>query len=93
MKVGYIGLGIMGRACAANLLRAGHTLSVYARRPESAAELIAQGAQLCASPAELAREVEIVISNVSDTPDVEEDRKSTRLNSSHLKLSRMPSSA
>lgn len=72
MKVGYIGLGIMGRACAANLLRAGHTLSVYARRPESAAELVAQGAQLCASPAELAREVEIVISNVSDTPDVEE---------------------
>jgi 2-hydroxy-3-oxopropionate reductase len=72
MKVGYIGLGIMGRACAANLLRAGHTLSVYARRPESAAELVAQGARVYASPAELAREVEIVISNVSDTPDVEE---------------------
>ena len=72
MKIGYIGLGIMGRACAANLLRAGHALFIYARRPESCAELAAQGAQVCASPAELARQVDIVISNVSDTPDVEE---------------------
>lgn len=71
MNVGYIGLGIMGRPCALNLLKAGHRLFVYARRPESAAELIAAGATLCQSPAEVARQVEVVCSNVSDTPDVE----------------------
>lgn len=72
MKVGYIGLGIMGRACAANLLRAGHALFLYARRPDTVSDLLAQGAQLCASPAELAAQVEVVVTNVSDTPDVEQ---------------------
>ena len=72
MKVGYIGLGIMGRACAANVLRAGHTLFLYARRPDTVSDLLAQGAQLCASPAELAAQVEVVVTNVSDTPDVEQ---------------------
>ncbi|MFW9610021.1 MAG: NAD(P)-dependent oxidoreductase [Aquaspirillum sp.] len=71
MNVGYIGLGIMGRPCALNLLKAGHRLFVYARRPESAAELVAAGATFCQSPAEVARQVEVVCSNVSDTPDVE----------------------
>ena len=71
MKLGYIGLGIMGRPCVLNLLKAGHEVWVYARRPESAAELLAAGAQWADSPAALARQVEVVFSNVSDTPDVE----------------------
>lgn len=71
MKVGYIGLGIMGRACAANLLRAGFAVSVYARRPASAAPLVAMGATAYDSPAALAQAVDVVITNVSDTPDVE----------------------
>lgn len=72
MKIGLIGLGIMGRACAANLLRAGHTLHLYARRPDRVENLVTQGATLCASPAELAAQVDVVITNVSDTPDVEQ---------------------
>ena len=71
MKVGYIGLGIMGRACAANLLRAGFAVSVYARRPASAAPLVAMGATAYDSPAALAQAVDVVITNVSDTTDVE----------------------
>ncbi|WP_024301337.1 NAD(P)-dependent oxidoreductase [Pseudogulbenkiania sp. MAI-1] len=71
MKVGYIGLGIMGRPCVLNLLKAGHQVSVWARRRESAAPLLAAGARWCDSPAELAAEVELVVTNVSDTADVE----------------------
>lgn len=71
MKLGYIGVGIMGRPCVLNLLKAGHEVWVYARRPESAAEVLAAGAQWADSPAALARQVEVVFSNVSDTPDVE----------------------
>lgn len=71
MKVGYIGLGIMGRPCVLNLLKAGHQVSVWARRRESAEPLLAAGACWCDSPAELAAGVELVVTNVSDTADVE----------------------
>ncbi|SMF40109.1 NAD(P)-dependent oxidoreductase [Pseudogulbenkiania subflava] len=71
MKVGYIGLGIMGRPCVLNLLKAGHQVSVWARRRESAEALLAAGAHWCDSPVELAAEVELVVTNVSDTADVE----------------------
>ncbi|MCG9059690.1 NAD(P)-binding domain-containing protein [Laribacter hongkongensis] len=71
MKVGYIGLGIMGRPCAENLLKAGLELVVWARRPESCTPLLAAGATLATSPADLARQVDVVVTNVSDTPDVE----------------------
>ena len=57
MKVGYIGLGIMGRPCVSNLLRAGFDVTVWARRPESAASLIDAGAHWAPSVAELAAEV------------------------------------
>ena len=71
-KVGFIGLGIMGRPMALNLKRAGIELSVYARRAESVAPLTEAGAIACASPAEVARQADVVFTMVSDTPDVEE---------------------
>ncbi len=70
-KIGWIGPGIMGRPMCKHLMNAGFPLSVYARRPESAQELTALGAIFYPTPAELAANVDIVISMVSDTPDVE----------------------
>ena len=54
MRVGFVGLGVMGLPMARHLMAAGHTLAVWARRPESAAALLAEGAAWCATPAELA---------------------------------------
>ena len=71
-RVGYIGLGIMGRPMALNLLKAGHRLWVYGRRAEAMAPLVAAGATACSSPREVAERAEFVFTNVSDTPDVEE---------------------
>ncbi|KAF0164041.1 MAG: 2-hydroxy-3-oxopropionate reductase [Rhodocyclaceae bacterium] len=71
MRVGFVGFGAMGRPMAEHLLRAGHALSVWSRRPESAAALLAQGAQWRASPAEVARDAEIVCTNVTGSADVE----------------------
>ncbi len=70
-RVGFIGLGIMGRGMAANLLRAGFSLTVWNRTPERAESLGAAGAVVAANPAELAAASDIVITCVSDTPDVE----------------------
>lgn len=72
MKAGFIGLGLMGRPMALNLIKAGHEVSVWARRSESMAPLVAAGAKVCASPAEVARASEVVISIVADAPDVEQ---------------------
>jgi 2-hydroxy-3-oxopropionate reductase len=71
-KVGYIGLGIMGRPAALNLLKAGYPVRVWARRDESMAPLVEAGATACASPAGVAAAADIIFTNVSDTPDVEE---------------------
>ena len=70
--VGFIGLGIMGRPMALNLVKAGYDLVVHARRPESMAPLAEAGARTAASPAEVARDAAIVFTMVSDTSDVEE---------------------
>lgn len=72
MRVGFVGLGAMGRPMASHLLRAGHALGVWARRPAAAAELMAQGAQRCATPAELAAASEVVITIVTTSSDVED---------------------
>lgn len=72
MKVGYIGLGIMGRPCVLNLLKAGFPVSLWARRAASLDPLLAAGARACDSPAALAAEVDVLITNLSDTPDVKE---------------------
>jgi 2-hydroxy-3-oxopropionate reductase len=64
--VGFIGLGIMGRAMAANLLAAGHDVLVHNRSPESQAALVELGARGAASPAAVAQEATTVITCVSD---------------------------
>lgn len=71
VRVGFVGLGVMGRPMAGHLLAAGHELAVWARRPESAAPLVKAGAQVCATPAELASRCEVVISVVTASADVE----------------------
>ena len=71
INIGFIGPGIMGGPMALNLMKGGHKLWVYARRPEAAQALVAAGATLCASPAEVAQHAEVIFSIVSDTPDVE----------------------
>ena len=72
MKIGFIGLGIMGRPMALNLLRGGHPITVWARRAESMQPLLDAGASAAASPAALAAVVDLVISMVADAPDVEQ---------------------
>jgi 2-hydroxy-3-oxopropionate reductase len=72
MKIGFIGLGIMGRPMALNLLKGGHQVTVWARRAESMQPLLDAGASGAASPADVARGQELVISMVADAPDVAE---------------------
>ena len=71
-EIGLIGPGIMGAPMARNLMKAGHKLWIYARRPEAVAALVKEGAHACASPAEVARHAQVIFSIVSDTPDVEQ---------------------
>ncbi|HQE37639.1 MAG TPA: NAD(P)-dependent oxidoreductase [Zoogloea sp.] len=72
MRVGFVGLGVMGLPMAGHLLAAGHELAVWARRPEAAAPLVDAGATLCASPAQLAARSDVVISIVTGSADVEQ---------------------
>lgn len=70
--VGCIGLGIMGGAMAANLLKAGHPLLVWNRTASKMQPLVEQGATACSSPADMARRrPQAIFINVTDTPDVE----------------------
>ena len=70
MRVGFIGLGVMGRPMARNLLRAGYALKVWSRRPEGAVVLLDAGAQRVESPAELAAACDVVITVVTGSEDV-----------------------
>ncbi|HKF59564.1 MAG TPA: NAD(P)-dependent oxidoreductase [Blastocatellia bacterium] len=71
MRIGFIGLGIMGKPMALNLIKAGHSLTVYNRTPVKCSPLVDAGARRADSPREAAEGSEIVITIVSDTPDVE----------------------
>ncbi len=71
MRVGFVGLGTMGGAMAANAARAGFDVSAWNRTPGRGADLEELGVQLRESPAAVAAASEIVITIVSDTPDVE----------------------
>ena len=71
MNIGYIGLGLMGKPCALNLLGAGHSLHVWARRPETIADVEEKGAIRCGSVAEVAAKVEVLFLNVTNASDVE----------------------
>jgi 2-hydroxy-3-oxopropionate reductase len=69
-NIGFIGLGIMGKPMAVNLIKGGHTLYLHSRSgvPQ---ELTAAGGKACASAKEVAQTAEIIITMVPDTPDVE----------------------
>ncbi|NJN49433.1 MAG: NAD(P)-binding domain-containing protein, partial [Alkalinema sp. RL_2_19] len=64
-RIGFIGLGLMGRPMAGNLLKAGYPVTVFNRSRGAMDELAAQGATLATSPADLACQVDVVISCVS----------------------------
>lgn len=70
-KVGFIGLGIMGRSMALNLRKAGFDVIVWNRTASRMNDLVEAGAQAAASPAEVASQSDIIIICVSDTPDVQ----------------------
>ena len=70
-NIGFIGLGIMGTPMAGNLIKGGHTVFTHTRG-ETPAVLLKAGAQPCASGAEVARQADIVITMVPDTPHVED---------------------
>lgn len=70
-RVGFIGLGIMGRGMSHNLLKAGFDLTVWNRTASRMDEFVEAGAKAASSPAELASQCDIIITCVSDTPDVQ----------------------
>src|SRR5512134_1314667 len=69
-NIGFVGLGIMGKPMAANLMKGGHALFLHSRSgvPQ---ELTAAGGKACASAKEVAQKADIIITMVPDTPDVE----------------------
>src|SRR5512147_803049 len=71
LKVGYIGLGLMGKSIARNILKAGFPMVVHNRSQASVDELVAEGATSANSPKEVAEQVDVVFTNLPDTPDVE----------------------
>ncbi|MBI2224946.1 MAG: NAD(P)-dependent oxidoreductase [Betaproteobacteria bacterium] len=71
-RLGFIGLGAMGRPMALNLINAGYPMSVYARRPETAAPLVAAGARAFPTPAALAAECDVVFTIVTASADSEQ---------------------
>ncbi len=70
-RIGFIGLGIMGRGMAANLLLAGFGVTVWNRTAERMAPLVEMGATAGQHPADVAAQSDIIIICVSDTPDVQ----------------------
>ena len=72
MQLGFIGLGTMGRPMARNLVAGGHAMAVFARRAESARSLVDLGAALCASPAAVAEQSDVIFTMVTGTSDVQQ---------------------
>jgi 3-hydroxyisobutyrate dehydrogenase-like beta-hydroxyacid dehydrogenase len=71
LKVGYIGLGLMGKSIARNILKAGFPVVIHNRSRAAVDELVAEGATAANSPKEVAEQVELIFTNLPDTPDVE----------------------
>jgi 2-hydroxy-3-oxopropionate reductase len=71
-RIGFIGLGIMGKPMARNLLAAGYKLTVHSRSSGPVDELEGEGAAVAASPAAVASASDVVITMLPDTPDVEQ---------------------
>lgn len=72
MNIGYIGLGLMGGPCASHLQKAGNKVYIWGRTREKLKKYEDSGMIWCDSPALLAEKVDILFTNLSDTPDVEE---------------------
>jgi 2-hydroxy-3-oxopropionate reductase len=72
MKIGFIGLGIMGKPMSKNLLKAGYDLVVYNRSKASVEELVSCGASAAATPAETAQQSDIIITMLPNSPQVKE---------------------
>ena len=71
LTVGYIGLGLMGKSIARNIHKAGFPLIVHNRSRGAVDELVAEGAKAAFSPAEVAAQVDVVFTNLPDSPEVE----------------------
>lgn len=71
LKVGYIGLGLMGKSMARNILKAGFPVVAHNRSRAAVDELAAEGATPASNPAEVASQVDVIFTNLPDTPDVE----------------------
>ena len=69
--IGFVGLGVMGKPMAKNLIKAGHRLVVHNRSRGSMDEVVAAGATAAASPAEVARQSTVIVTMLPDTADVE----------------------
>ena len=72
LRVGYIGLGLMGKSIARNILAAGFPLVVHNRSRGAVTELVEAGAQAAHSPQQVASQVDVVFTNLPDSPDVEQ---------------------
>lgn len=70
-QIGFIGLGLMGKPMARNLLKAGYSLTVFNRSRGAMEELAADGAVLAESPAQVAQQTDVVLTCLPDSPDVE----------------------
>ena len=71
LRVGYIGLGLMGKSIARNILKAGFPVVVHNRSRAAVDELVSEGAVAANSPKEVAEQVDIIFTNLPDSPDVE----------------------
>ena len=69
--IGYIGLGLMGKPMAKNILKAGYPLVVHNRSRQAVKELVSLGASEAFSPREVASQADIIFTNLPDSPDVE----------------------
>jgi 2-hydroxy-3-oxopropionate reductase len=70
--IGFIGLGIMGRPMARNLLKAGHTLVVHSRSRGPVEEIVKAGATAAASPRDVAAQCDVLITMLPNSPEVEQ---------------------
>src|SRR2546428_4727739 len=73
LRIGFIGLGLMGKPMAVHLLEKGYSVCVFNRNNASVNELVARGASTAASPSRVAQESDLVIDLVTYDPDVEQD--------------------
>jgi 2-hydroxy-3-oxopropionate reductase len=71
MRIGYIGLGLMGKSMARNILKAGFPLVVHNRSQTAVDELVKEGAEKASSPRDVAKQVDVIFTNLPDSPDVE----------------------